>query len=273
MDNRPIGVFDSGLGGLTAVKELVRVLPCEKILYFGDTGRVPYGTRSRETLIRYTREDIAFLSSMGVKRILIACGTASTVLDAIDPDPRIPVSGVLYAASRKAVNATKNGRIGLIATASSIRSGLYEKIIASMAPGFSVTSRATPLLVPLIEAGRIHRGDVVIETVVREYLAPIKDAGVDSLILGCTHYPIIRDIISDVMGPGVTLIDAGAAAAEEVKNALSEGNALSDGRDPGVSFFVTDFPEGFAAVGSMFLGSEIAGKTQKIDISEKIASH
>ena len=273
MDNRPIGVFDSGLGGLTAVKELVRVLPGERILYFGDTGRVPYGTRSRETLIRYTREDIAFLSSQGVKRILIACGTASTVLDAIDPDPLIPVSGVLYAASRRAVAATKNGRIGLIATASSIRSGLYEKIISSLLPSAEVVSRATPLLVPLIEAGRIHPGDVVCETVVREYLAPIRDAGVDVLILGCTHYPIIRGIIAAEMGSGVTLIDAGAAAAEEVKTSLENADALSDGRDPGVSFFVTDFPEGFAAVGSMFLGSEIAGRTVKIDLSEKFTAH
>ena len=134
-------------------------------------------------------------------------------------------------------------------------------------------SRATPLLVPLIEAGRIRRGDVVLETVVREYLAPIRDEGVDVLILGCTHYPIIRDVIGSVMGDEVTLIDAGAAAAEEVKNALTADGALSDGRDPGVSFYVTDFPEGFAAVGSMFLGSEIAGRTEKIDISEKYASH
>ncbi|MBR5742790.1 MAG: glutamate racemase [Clostridia bacterium] len=267
MDNRPIGVFDSGLGGLTAVKELNRILPGEKILYFGDTGRVPYGTRSRETLIRYAREDVAFLSSMGVKRILIACGTASTVLSEIDPDPGIPVSGVLYAASRKAAAVTKNRRIGLIATASSIRSGLYEKIIASLDPRAEVISRATPLLVPLIEAGRIEKGDVVCETVVREYLAPIKEAGVDTLIMGCTHYPIIRGLIQEEMGDGVTLIDAGAAAVEELKEELTRTGALSDGTRGGTSFYVTDFPEGFAAVGSMFLGREIAGEIRKIDLT------
>ena len=270
MDNRPIGVFDSGLGGLTAVKELMRVLPGERILYFGDTGRVPYGTRSRETLVRYTREDIAFLSSLGVKRILIACGTASTVLDAIDPVPGIPVSGVLYAASRRAAEATKNGRIGLIATASSIRSGLYEKIISSIDPSIRVTSAACPLLVPLIEAGRIEKGDAVSETVVREYLEPIKSAGADTLILGCTHYPIIRHIIGGAMGEGVTQIDAGAAAVYELKDALLGSGSLSDGKNPGVSFYVTDFPEGFASVGSMFLGREIAGETTKIDIHEPV---
>ena len=268
MDNRPIGVFDSGLGGLTAVKELNRILPEERILYFGDTGRVPYGTRSRETLIRYTREDIAFLSSLGVKRILIACGTASTVLDAIEPDPRIPVSGVLHAAARKAVSATKNGRIGLIATASSIRSGLYEKIIASLDPDIQVFSRATPLLVPLIEAGRIHEGDVVCETVVKEYLAPIREAGVDTLIMGCTHYPIIRRILQTEMGNDVTLVDAGTSAVAELKAELVRTDSLADGSDAGTSFYVTDFPEGFASVGSMFLGREIAGKTEKIDIHE-----
>ena len=265
MDNRPIGVFDSGLGGLTAVKELMEKLPGEKIVYFGDTGRVPYGTRSRETLIRYTGEAIDLLRSKNVKRILIACGTASTVLEEVPHDGSIPVSGVLYAASRAAAAATRNKKIGLIATARSIRSGLYEKIIASIDPEISVISKACPLLVPIIEAGRITIDDEVCRIVVSEYLEEIKKAGVDTLILGCTHYPIIREVIDRVMEGKATLIDAGASAVNEVKRAMEEESTLADGSEAGAEFFVSDFPEGFASVGSMFLGREIAGLVEKVD--------
>lgn len=266
MDNRPIGVFDSGLGGLTAVKQLMEKMPGERIVYFGDTGRVPYGTRSRETLIRYTGEAIDLLKSKNVKRILIACGTASTVLEVVGHDGLTPVSGVLYAASRAAVKATKNKKIGLIATARSIRSGEYERIIASLDPEVKVISKACPLLVPLIEAGRISLTDEVCRIVVGEYLEEIKAAGVDTLILGCTHYPIIRDVIDRAMDGKAALIDAGAAAAEEVKELMTQEGTLSDGENAGAEFYVSDFPEGFATVGSMFLGQEIAGAVEKIDL-------
>lgn len=266
MDNRPIGVFDSGLGGLTAVKQLMKKMPDERIVYFGDTGRVPYGTRSRETLIRYTSEAIDLLKSKNVKRILIACGTASTVLEAVPHDGSVPVSGVLYAASRAAVAATRNKKVGLIATARSIHSGEYERIIASLDPSVQVFGKACPLLVPIIEAGRISLDDEVCRLVVSEYLEEIKQAGVDTLILGCTHYPIIRGVIDRVMEGSAALIDAGAAAAEDVKRVMTAEGSLADGRCAGTEFYVSDFPEGFAAVGSMFLGREITGAVEKIDL-------
>ena len=270
MDNRPIGVFDSGLGGLTAVKQIASLLPGESVIYFGDTGRVPYGTRSRQTILQYTREAIAFLKSQGVKRILVACGTASTVLEEAAADAGLPVTGVITAACRKAVMATKNQKIGLIATSRSIRSGLYEKNIAALLPGTQVESMACPLLVPVIENGRIGIDDPVTKILVSEYLAPIKAQGVDTLILGCTHYPIIRDIIQAEMGPDVTLVDAGAAAASELREALRESGTLSPSPRGELKFFVSDIPEGFATVGSVFLGRSIGERVEKVSIQHYI---
>jgi len=270
MDNRPIGVFDSGLGGLTAVKELIRLLPGENVIYFGDTGRVPYGNRSEETLRRYTREAVELLSGMQVKEILVACGTASTVLDSLNFQSAPAVTGVIRPACRKAASVTENKKVGLIATARSIASGRYEEYLHEIDPDIRVIGRACPLLVPVIEAGRVEPDDPVTAVLVREYLEEIKKAGVDTLILGCTHYPIIRELINREMGGKVALIDAGAAGAEAVRERLVRNQALSEDKKGRQEFYVSDLPEGFARIGSMFLGKEIGNDTKKIDIQKNL---
>lgn len=190
MDQRPVGVFDSGVGGLSAVRELRKLLPSENIIYFGDTSRVPYGGRSPEILLKYARQDVHFLRSFDIKAILVACGTVSTTcLPVLRGENDLPILGVVEPACRRAVQMTKNGRVGLIATAASVRSGAYEKCIAGIDPAVEVIAKACPLFVPLVENGRYRPGDAVIETVAREYLEPLGRTGIDTLILGCTHYP------------------------------------------------------------------------------------
>ena len=221
-------VFDSGLGGLTTVRELMRLLPGEDIVYFGDTGRVPYGSRSKETIRKYARQDVAFLRTFDLKAIVIACGTVSTTaLDLLAAENPIPVMGVVEPAARAAARATRSDAIGLIGTQATIRSGAYERYISALHPGARILSKACPLFVPLVENGRFHRGDIVIETVVEEYLSPMKEAGVDTLVLGCTHYPLLEEVISADMGPDVTLINAGAEGAREVAHKLEARDALA----------------------------------------------
>lgn len=190
MDQRPVGVFDSGVGGLSAVRELRKLLPSENIIYFGDTSRVPYGGRSPEILLKYARQDVHFLRSFDIKAILVACGTVSTTcLPILRRENDLPILGVVEPACRRAVQVTKTRRVGLIATAASVRSGAYEKCIGGLDPAVEVIAKACPLFVPLVENGRYRPGDTVIETVAREYLEPLRQTGIDTLILGCTHYP------------------------------------------------------------------------------------
>ena len=211
MDNRAIGVFDSGLGGLTAVRRLHALMPDEDIIYFGDTGRVPYGTRGRDTIIKYARQDVAFLRQFDLKAIIIACNTVSSVaLDLLGQENDIPIIGTVEPACRRAMAMTQNGKVGVIGTAATVPSGAYERYLHHADGSLTLYTQPCPLFVPLVENGRVQRGDVVIETVVAEYLAPLKDAGVDTLILGCTHYPLLEGVIGDFMGPDVTLIDSGA---------------------------------------------------------------
>lgn len=269
MDPRPIGVFDSGLGGLTAVRELARLMPEEDLVYFGDTGRVPYGGRSRDTIIRYARQDVAFLRSFDPKAVVIACGTVSaTALDILREENGIPVFGVVEPSAHAAARATLNGKIGLIGTRASIRSGAYERAIEVLRPGARVIARACPLLVPLVENGRFRRGDPVAEQVVGEYLSPVKAEGVDTLILGCTHYPLLKDVVSAYMGPDVSLIDVGAQCARWVAGQLDR-NGLRAGR-PGAGrrrYFVSDSTEDFAALASIFLGEDVSSQVERIDIT------
>ncbi len=269
MDTRPIGVFDSGLGGLTAVRELARLMPEEDLVYFGDTGRVPYGGRSKEILVKYARQDVAFLRTFDPKAIVIACGTVSTTaLDVLQAENSIPIFGVVEPAARAAAQLTKNGRVGLIGTKASIRSGAYERALAALRPGASVTSKACPLLVPLVENGRFQPGDVVAETVVSEYLTPVKAAGADTLILGCTHYPLMKPVIGAHMGPGVSLVDVGEQCARWVKKQL-EWDGLRNER-PGAGrhrYYVSDSVEDFSALASVFLGEDVAGEVEQIDIT------
>ena len=269
MDNRPIGVFDSGLGGLTAVRELQHLLPAEDIIYFGDTGRVPYGGRSRETIIRYARQDVAFLRTFDLKAIVIACGTVSTTaLDVLAEENDIPVWGVVEPAAAAAAAATRNGKVGLIGTQATIRSGAYERRIARGAPQIQVMAAACPLFVPLVENGRFRRGDIVAETVVGEYLEPFRAAGVDTLVLGCTHYPLLEKVIGAYMGPEVRLINSGAEGARAAADCLRERDALAGPGRGSCRCFVSDRQEDFSRLASTFLGWDVAQAVEQVDISQ-----
>ena len=233
MDTRPIGVFDSGLGGLTAVRELRRLLPSENIIYFGDTSRVPYGGRSAEILLKYARQDVRFLRTFDIKAILVACGTVSTTaLPQLRRESDIPILGVVEPACRRAAAVTRNKRVGLIATAASVRSGAYQRILQELDPDVAVTARACPLFVPLVENGRFRRGDPVIETVAREYLEPLWQEGLDTLILGCTHYPLVSDTIEKLY-PGLPLIDPAQQMAQELRAYLTRSDLLRNAGLPG----------------------------------------
>lgn len=269
MDNRPIGVFDSGLGGLTAVKALRRLLPGEDLIYFGDTARVPYGGRSRETLLKYARQDIAFLRSFDLKAVLIACGTVtSTSLDTLRKENDLPVLGVVEPSCREALAATNNKKIGMIATLASARSGAYERTLKGLDADVQVVSQPCPLFVPLVENGRFRQGDVVIETVAREYLTPLMEADVDTLILGCTHYPLLKDIIGEICGPGVTLIDSGAASARALRQQLAAEGRLTDRQQGETRFYVSDRPEDFEKLAAVFLEEPLSRGAERIDIEQ-----
>ena len=268
MDLRPIGVFDSGLGGLTAVRVLRRILPAEDLIYFGDTARVPYGGRSRETLLKYARQDVRFLRSFDIKAILVACGTVSTTsLGDLQAENDLPVVGVVEPACRRALETTAVKRVGVIATLASIRSGVYEATLHRMDPAVEVIGRACPLFVPLVESGRFRRGDVVIETVAREYLEPLRDVGIDTPILGCTHYPLLVEVIAEIMGPGVTLVSAGEESAFELKRTLRAQAALvPEDRRGTTAFYVSDRAEDFESIASVFLQEELHHAARRIDI-------
>ena len=268
-DRRPIGVFDSGLGGLTAMATLMRALPGEDICYLGDTGRVPYGVRSRETIQTYARQDVNFLLSLDVKAVVVACGTVSAVaLEAIRDSYTVPIYGVLEPAVDAAIQRTKTGRIGIIGTQATIASGAYERLLKNARADVNLISQACPLFVPLVENGRIEPGDVVIETVAAEYLAPLKEAEIDTLILGCTHYPLLEAVISAFLGPQVALISAGAAAAELVSKDLAQKGLLAAESRQGVHrYFVTDTVSGFEALASRFLRQDVSGEVEQVGLT------
>ena len=268
MDTRPIGVFDSGLGGLTAVRQLRRVLPGEDIVYFGDTGRVPYGSRGRETIIQYARQDIGFLLSKNVKFIVAACGTvSSTYPPAEAAHLPVPFTGVVGAAARCAAAATRTGRIGIIGTQATIRSGSYQALLRQLVPDAQLFAKACPLFVPLVENGRVNPGDPITTPAIACYLTEVRDAGVDTLILGCTHYPLLKKMIGDFMGPDVALIDPGKVTAQETAAALADLD-LASGRAAGgtARFYVSDTPDTFAELETLFLGEYAGGPVEQIAI-------
>ena len=262
-----LGIFDSGLGGLTALRELRRLLPEEDFIYFGDTGRVPYGTRSHEAIIKYALQDMRFLMSHNVNAVLVACGTvSSTALDALRSQFSIPIIGVVDAAVYAAAAATKNGVVGVIGTGATISAGAFARSMAAAAPSVKLISTACPLFVPLVENGFIDRDNEVTKLVAESYLSDIRKGGADTLILGCTHFPIISPIIESVL-PNVTLINSGAEAAAELAKIAWNSGLLSHGTGH-TEFYVSDEPQGFSHVAAVFLGKDISSETQKIDIDK-----
>ena len=254
---KSIGVFDSGVGGLTVVRELIRQLPCENIVYFGDTARVPYGIKSKETVIRFSIENILFLLKQDVKLICVACNTVSSLaLPAIKKHFRVPIVGVISPGAREAVYATHNKRIGVIGTKGTIKSRTYEFEIKQLEPQARVTAVACPLFVPFVEEGWLS-GDVVLE-VARIYLKPLRDARVDTVILGCTHYPLLKPVIKQVLGKNITLIDSAKQVAIEVKKILATEGLLDKGRRGKHEFYVSDNPEWFSELAERFLGRPVA---------------
>ena len=267
MDNRPIGIFDSGLGGLTAVKEIKKIMPNEDIIYFGDTGRVPYGSRSKQTILKYTREDIDFLKSHNIKTIVIACGTVSSVaLDDVAKDYDLEIVGVVKPAVYSAISYKKNQRIGIIGTTSTIKSGSYSRLIKEISDknklDIKTFAKDCPLFVPLVENGRFSIDDEVANLVVKEYLQEMRNHNIDTLILGCTHYPILSDIISKFMGENVRLVDPGKVTAEYMLKNMEH----SEEKEAKCSYYVTDDVESFAKNAKIFLDEEILSNTNLIDI-------
>ena len=271
MDNRPIGVFDSGVGGLTAVRAMLRDYPNESIVYFGDTARVPYGNREKDDITNLSLQDVRFLRSKGVKAVLIACNTitcnAGEELSA--DNPAVPVVGTVDAAAAAAAAATKNGRIGIIATAATVRSGAYDVALKAINPDFQVFSQGCPKLVPLIESNHILPGDALIEEAAAEYLAPLKAEGVDVVILGCTHYPLISQVVANYMGEGVALIDSGAESAKAIIKTLTETGGLAEtDAKAEVNYYCSARLDDFAPIAQVLLHQDIHGSAFEINIEE-----
>lgn len=267
VDNRAIGVFDSGLGGLTAVRELKKILPNEKIIYLGDTGRVPYGTRSKATLLKYTRQDIEFLLKQDVKAIVVACGTVSSVvLDDVKSDYNLDVIGVIDPTVNSAISGEVGQKIGVIGTSATIKSGSYERKISEISAEKNLCIETfavdCPLFVPLVENGRTAVDDKVLRLVVEEYLSFFKGKNIDTLILGCTHYPLLADAISDFLGDDVKLVNPGFETAKIIAKTIEK----ADDNQASQQYFVTDDVESFTKNAKTFLGEEIKQTTNLIDL-------
>lgn len=265
MNNKYIGVFDSGMGGLTVVKSIIEKMPNENIVYFGDTAHVPYGTRSKEQITEYVMNDVKFLSGFDIKAIVIACNTADSIArEKVEASYDLPVFGVVEPAAKKAALATKNGRIGIIATNATVNSGAYERTVKCFNESAEVISLACPLLVPLVEEGRFKKGDKVIEKVLTEYLEPLKEQEIDTLVLGCTHYPLLYDIIAEIM-PDTNIISSSVAAAETLKSALEAADLRSDTSESKRKYFVSDNAEYFEGLAKIFMG-DLGGRVEHVEI-------
>lgn len=257
MSWRAIGIFDSGVGGLTVLRELARALPQEDTIYFGDTARVPYGTKSPDTVIRYSQEIASFLMTRDIKLLVVACNTASAVaLPALRRQLPIPVVGVIEPGARRAVEVTKSGVVGVIGTAGTIRSSAYSRAIKRLNPNISVLAKPCPLFVPLAEEG--WTDNEIARLTAHQYLDELRQEGVDSLVLGCTHYPLLKKIIAEVMGPAVALVDSAEETARTVAAILQEKKLLRPAAEQGNHhYYVTDVPAGFIRVGNRFLGGKL----------------
>lgn len=265
----PVGVFDSGVGGLTVAREIMRNLPSEKIVYFGDTARLPYGNKSKDTIIRYSRQIIHFLQEQQVKAIVIACNTASAfALDAVRDELEIPVLGVIESGAVVAAQETKNQRVGVIGTIGTVGSGIHETFLKRQNPDITVFGKACPLFVPLVEEGWLH--DPVTVEVARRYLRELQEKEIDTLILGCTHYPLLRSTIREVMGEGVRLVNPAYETALELKKLLRKENLLSTGKEEAefpYRFYVSDLADEFKSFANSILPYDVE-MTQKIDIEK-----
>jgi len=267
MNNLPIGVFDSGVGGLTVAKEIMNELPNEQIIYFGDTARVPYGDKSKETVTTYSRQIVEFLMAKGVKCIVVACNTASAyALETIRHEIAIPMVGVVKPGARTAAAATRNGKIGVIGTEATIRSRLYNEYLKELSPDVTVHGKACPLLCPLVEEGWID--DPVTEEILRRYLKELIDKEVDTLVLGCTHYPILKDTVARVVGSGIQLVNPALETARELKRLLTETDQLTDSKDvPKHKFYVSDGAEKFRDFANSILPCEII-ETKDVNVKK-----
>ncbi len=265
----PIGIFDSGIGGLTVLKQILLQLPDESTLYLGDTARVPYGIRSPETVTRYSFENARFLFSKGIKILVVACNTVSSVsLEAIKKTVSVPVVGVIEPGAKAAVSSTKNKRVGVIGTDATIQSDSYADAIKRIDGSVEVFGLSCPLFVPLVEEGWTE-GEIV-EMTAERYLKNIKDKGIDTLVLGCTHYPLLKDVLSKIMGEKVRLIDSAIETAMEIKTILGNFSLLKeDSRNVIREFYVTDSPQRFISVGERFLGRKI-DYIQKIELDSEV---
>ncbi len=258
IDNRarPIGVFDSGIGGLTVLRTLVDLLPHEDFIYLGDTARLPYGTKSREVIVQYSRENTGFLLARGIKMLVVACNTASAVaLDEVARETVVPVVGVIEPGARAALRATRSGKVGVIGTEATIASGAYTRALQRLRPGVEIYTRPCPMLVPLVEEGWTE-GDIA-ERTVAHYLESLRRSGIDTLLLGCTHYPMLAATFARVLGPGVRLVDSASATAAAVRRLLDQLDLARRGGRGTQSFFVTETPDRFIRVGRRFLGPQV----------------
>jgi glutamate racemase len=256
-DNRPIGVFDSGIGGLTVAKEIFNLLPNESVVYFGDTARVPYGPKSPATVLRYSREAAAFLMSKDIKALVIACNTATAhAAEALSDELPVPVIGVVEPGARTAARSTESGRIGVIGTAGTIASGAYDLAVRRLVDDARVYAQPCPLFVPLIEEGwQQHEATKLVAS---EYLTPLHEVDIDVLILGCTHYPLLADVIQETLGPDVRLVDSAHETAIELRQVLQDSQQLrAANSEPIHKFFASDSPMRFREVGSRFLGGKV----------------
>ncbi len=265
-DDRPIGVFDSGLGGLTVVRHLLRLLPSESIIYLGDTARVPYGPRSSETVRKFARQDAYFLAGHGVKFIVIACNTASAFAEEdLARRLAIPVLGVIKPGAQAAVHVSRDGSIGVIGTRGTISSGSYQRLVQQLLPGARVIGQACPLFVPLAEEGAACSPAAAL--IAEEYLAPLQATQIDTLILGCTHYPLLEPVIHRIMGPKVTLVDPGKALASHLRCLLEKLELEATGRrSPFHRYFVTDHTAQFQILAESFLGEPLLGSVEQVDL-------
>lgn len=265
MNDRPIGIFDSGIGGLTVVKEVIKALPHESIIYLGDTARVPYGPRSKEVIREFARQLTEFLLKKDIKCLVVACNTISAIaLEEIKKISSVPVIGVIKPAAKKAVDITKLKKIGVIGTIGTINSASYEEEIQKLDSSVEVISEACPLFVPIAEEG--FGSHQATKLIAQDYLSELKNSGIDTLILGCTHYPILIDTIKEVMGEEITLIDSAKLTAEELKKLLEEKNLLSDNPNPSLRVLVTDAPQRVYLVASRFFGEDLEGKIKKVTL-------